>query len=145
MFPTSVTNAITGKAIRTTEVRLQVSILLRGLKIFPSQRQENGASLIPDSLPGAKVAGKIVVDMTFLRTEGHIRPIKSEHTYGKLHYRVEYELVMIVDGLNIKYEARWKNGQEVRVIRRKQINIAAAFASLETDDQSEDGNGYLTD
>lgn len=83
--------------------------------------------------------------MTFLRTKGYIQPIKPEHTFGRLHYRVEYELVMIVDGLNIRYEARWRNGQEVHVLGQEQINIAAAFASLEPDDKLDDEDGYLTD
>jgi hypothetical protein len=74
--------------------------------------------------------------MTFLRTEGHIQPIKPDNPYGRLHYCVEYELVMIVDGLNIKYEARWNDGQEIHVLARKKISIAAAFASLEVDGES---------
>lgn len=85
------------------------------------------------------------MDMTFLRTEGHIKPIKATGSYGKHHYRVEYELVMIVDGFNIKYEARWNDGQKVRIMKRKQINIAAAFASLETDDDLEEDDDYLSD
>ncbi|KAH1348934.1 hypothetical protein KXX14_002897 [Aspergillus fumigatus] len=74
-----------------------------------------------------------VSDMTFLRTEGHIRPVKPDNELGRRHYRVEYDLVMIVDGYNIRYEARWDNGQGEQVHAEKQINIAAAFASLEPD------------
>ncbi|RHZ51804.1 Hsp70 family protein [Aspergillus thermomutatus] len=88
---------------------------------------------------GAKLAGTIKLDMTFLRTEGYIRPIKPDNLHGRRHYRVEYDLVMIVDGYNIKYEARWDNGQGERVLAQKQINIAAAFASLESEDESEEG------
>jgi hypothetical protein len=76
--------------------------------------------------------------MTFLRTEGHIQPIRAEDRYGRPlrpHYRVEYDLVMIIDGYNIKYEARWENDTDKRVIGRKQINIAAAFANLVSDDE----------
>ncbi|KAF4216265.1 hypothetical protein CNMCM8980_005267 [Aspergillus fumigatiaffinis] len=95
---------------------------------------------------GAKVAGKIELDMTFLRTEGHIRPVKPDNEFGRRHYRVEYDLVMIVDGYNIRYEARWDNGEGEHVLAEKQINIAAAFASLESEDESEeDEEEYLTD
>ncbi|GFF41245.1 predicted protein [Aspergillus udagawae] len=95
---------------------------------------------------GAKVAGKIELDMTFLRTEGHIQPVRPDNLLGRRHYRVEYDLVMIVDGYNIKYEARWDNGQGEQVLAEKQINIAAAFASLESEDESEeDEEEYLTD
>jgi hypothetical protein len=53
---------------------------------------------------------------------------------------------MIVDGYNIRYEARWDNGQGEHVLAEKQINIAAAFASLESEDESEeDEEEYLTD
>ncbi|KAG2019349.1 hypothetical protein GB937_005263 [Aspergillus fischeri] len=95
---------------------------------------------------GAKVAGKIELDMTFLRTEGHIRPVKPDNELGRRHYRVEYDLVMIVDGYNIRYEARWDNGQGEHVLAEKQINIAAAFASLGSEEESaEDEEEYLTD
>lgn len=76
--------------------------------------------------------------MTFLRTDGHIQPIMPEGTHGQLHYRVEYQLVMIIDGYNMKYEARWSNSQEQRVLASEQINIASAFASIETEDGSEE-------
>jgi hypothetical protein len=63
------------------------------------------------------VAGKIELDMTFLRTEGHIRPVKPDN-----------------------------DGQGEHVLAEKQINIAAAFASLESEDESEeDEEEYLTD
>jgi hypothetical protein len=44
---------------------------------------------------------------------------------GKPHYKVEFELVMIVNGRNLRYEARWpKNGQARGTA---QVCIAAAF------------------
>ena len=76
--------------------------------------------------------------MTFLRTNRHIKPVKGMDEYGKplrqRHYQVKYDIVMTIDGYNIKYEARWKNDMEERVIGAKQINIQAAFVSLEPDD-----------
>jgi hypothetical protein len=77
---------------------------------------------------GAEVAGSIVVDMTFLRTEGHIQPtIPKDGWPGKKHYKVEFELVMIVDGRNLRYEARWPIGEGSQVQQKGQTCIAAAF------------------
>ena len=64
--------------------------------------------------------------MTFLRTDGLIVPIEPEEgEKGNRHYKVEYELVMIIDGRNMRYEARYPAGGEVQ--ERGQISIAAAF------------------
>jgi len=50
------------------------------------------------------------------------------------YYAIEFELVMIVDGRNLRYEARWPKSTAVgaipegqRVHARGQICIAAAF------------------
>jgi len=75
---------------------------------------------------GAEVAGKIVTDMTFLKTDGLISPMEPEDgEKGKRHYKVEYELVMIVDGRNLRYEVRYPAGGAVQ--SKGQISIAAAF------------------
>jgi hypothetical protein len=64
--------------------------------------------------------------MTFLKTNGIIEPVDPEPgTEGKRHYKVEFELVMIIDGRNLTFEARWPKGG--RVQERGQISIAAAF------------------
>ena len=64
--------------------------------------------------------------MTFLKTDGLIVPVEPEEgEKGKRHYKVEYELVMIVDGRNMRYEARYPAGGAVQ--ERGQISIAAAF------------------
>jgi hypothetical protein len=66
--------------------------------------------------------------MTFLRTEGRIQPISPAGGQpGKKHYKVEFDLVMIVDGRNLRYEARYPTGEEGRVQKRGQTCIAAAF------------------
>ena len=84
--------------------------------------------LIRSNRLGAEKAGCIVVDMTFLKTEGHITPIVPEEgKRGTKHYKVEFELVMIVDGRNLRYEARYPIGDEGQVQQRGQICIAAAF------------------
>jgi hypothetical protein len=77
---------------------------------------------------GADVAGRIVVDMTFLRKEGLIKPTMPENGLsGKKYYKVQFELVMIVDGRNLRYEARWPVGEGAQVQGRGQTCIAAAF------------------
>lgn len=73
---------------------------------------------------GAEIGGRIVVDMTFLRKEGLIQP---EGLPGKRHYKVEFKLVMIVDGRNLRYEARWPIGEGAQVQGKGQTCIAAAF------------------
>ena len=64
--------------------------------------------------------------MTFLKTDGLIHPVDPEEGLkGKRHYKVEYELVMIIDGRNLRYEARYPAGGAVQ--NKGQISIAAAF------------------
>jgi hypothetical protein len=77
--------------------------------------------------------------MTFLREQGHIVPqlpsVTSTHagTQHK-HWEVHYEVLMIVEGRSIRFEARWparKNllpGQTQKVLGTKLVGIAAAFA-----------------
>jgi hypothetical protein len=66
--------------------------------------------------------------MTFLRTQGLIKPtIPEDGLPGKKHYKVEFELVMIVDGRNLRYEARWPIGEGAQVQGKGQTSIAAAF------------------
>lgn len=75
---------------------------------------------------GAEIAGRIIADMSFLVTEGRIEAIEPDPgVSGKRHYKIEFELVMIIDGRNLRYEARWPVGGEVR--SGGQICIAAAF------------------
>ena len=90
------------------------------------------------------MAGQIVVDMSFLHERGHIflqppslsstKPYRSQRD---CHWEVEFDLVMIVDGRNLYYEARWPPSQVVdgetvtpeaqAVQARGQTCIAAAF------------------
>jgi hypothetical protein len=89
---------------------------------------------------GAEIAGSIEVDMTFLRDRGYINPTEpteSSAHYGnknKWYYIVEFDLVMILDGRNLRYEARWppekmleKFGQAQTIHASGQICVAAAF------------------
>jgi hypothetical protein len=97
----------------------------------------------------AQIAGKIVTDMTFLRNKGlatiiYPKSDASGVTRGHPHYRVEYDLVVIVEGRNMRYEARWppmesmdddqvakkrkRSGQyKFEVLQTAQVSIASAF------------------
>lgn len=66
--------------------------------------------------------------MTFLMTEGIIHvevPDRQKGEGGIPHYRVNYELVMIINGRNLRYEARYPIGGQVQ--HHGQISIAAGF------------------
>ncbi|QSZ36109.1 hypothetical protein DSL72_007234 [Monilinia vaccinii-corymbosi] len=67
-------------------------------------------------------------DMTFLRDRGIIKPVYPEdRTKGVEHYRVEYDLVAIVEGRALRYEARYPAGGGGEVLGKGQFSIAAAF------------------
>ncbi|OBT51183.1 hypothetical protein VE04_08148 [Pseudogymnoascus sp. 24MN13] len=75
---------------------------------------------------GAAVVGVIETDMTFLKERNLIQPVEPEEgVRARRHYKVEYELVMIVNDRNLRWEARYPAGGEVQGIG--QISIAAAF------------------
>lgn len=77
--------------------------------------------------------------MTFLRDEGLIQPKPpsewSEFFGSKIcHWEVMFDLVIIVDGRNLRYEARWPSLKDPEAASRQQsvqaqgqICIAAAF------------------
>jgi hypothetical protein len=65
-------------------------------------------------LVGSLLAGEIVADMTFLRDEKRIEKLPTAPLPGarrgakqEYHWAVEFDLVMIIDGRNLRYEARW--------------------------------------
>ena len=76
--------------------------------------------------------------MSFLRDDKHIQPslpsvYSTKRGQNEYHWDVEFDLVMIIEGRNLYYEARWPQSsgmepsihQEVR--GRGQVCIAAAF------------------
>lgn len=77
--------------------------------------------------------------MTFLKEQNLIRPetpsewSKFKGDKRKSYLTVEFDLVMIVEGRNLRYEALWpsigmlKDGQEQEVHAAGQVCIAAAF------------------
>ena len=81
---------------------------------------------------GAQVAGKIIVDMSFLRDENLIWPTfavpdEKKNPQGKTHWRVDYDLVPIVEGRNLRYEARYPTNSSGKALKTGQVGIAAAF------------------
>ena len=75
-----------------------------------------------------QLAGWIDVDMTFLRDRGIIAPTYPEPgRKGVKHYKIEYDLVAIVEGLNLRYEARWPSSTNMEKVTQGQVSIAAAF------------------
>jgi len=80
-------------------------------------------------IAGLEVAGKILLDMTWLREKKIIRAVRGPKRQGRLHYRVVYDLVAFVEGRNLKYEARYPAGAggKSHVQKTKQVSIAAAF------------------
>ncbi len=75
---------------------------------------------------GAELAGKIIADFTPLVRSGKIRLTNPDDGYeGAPHYKIEFELVMIINGRNLRFEARWPRGGEVQA--STQVCIAAAF------------------
>ncbi|KAF7893695.1 uncharacterized protein EAF02_001233 [Botrytis sinoallii] len=75
---------------------------------------------------GATVVGIIETDMTFLKEQNLIQPVEPEEgVRAKRHYKVGYELVMIVNDRNMRWEARYPAGGKVQ--GTGQVSIAAAF------------------
>ncbi|KAF9888242.1 hypothetical protein FE257_008811 [Aspergillus nanangensis] len=82
---------------------------------------------------GKEEAGRIIVDMTYLKTQGLIEPVKARGV-KKPFYEVVFDLVVIITNhCNLKFEARYPSGStaEESVQERGQICIAAAFLETE--------------
>ncbi|KAF2647604.1 hypothetical protein K491DRAFT_614350 [Lophiostoma macrostomum CBS 122681] len=89
---------------------------------------------------GHELAGEMKVDMTFLKTKKLIKPQRPWHMDEKTskafkqgYWNVEFEIVLVIHGRNLRYEARWPRrdhlqpGQVQTVCKRGQVCIAAAF------------------
>ncbi|KAK1760104.1 hypothetical protein QBC47DRAFT_408211 [Echria macrotheca] len=77
---------------------------------------------------GAECIGEIVVDFTFLRTRGLIKPVDggidaAGRKKGKRHYRVTYTMVIRVVDRDLQCYAVYDG----RVMEKCKINIASAF------------------
>ena len=54
-------------------------------------------------------------------------PGENGMSQGKVHYKVDYDLYAIVEGRNLRYEARYPANESGKVQKAGQISIAAAF------------------
>jgi hypothetical protein len=81
---------------------------------------------------GARIVGKLVSDMTFLRDDRLIRPRAPRLNVdamkqGVVHYEVTFDLVAIIECRNLRYEARYPANNSGKVQKTDQVCIAAAF------------------
>lgn len=66
--------------------------------------------------------------MTFLKDDPNFKPVEPENgEKGQLHYRVEFELVIKIDGRNLRFEAKYPPGEHGEVVGTRQISIAGSF------------------
>ncbi|KAK4442553.1 hypothetical protein QBC34DRAFT_23733 [Podospora aff. communis PSN243] len=77
---------------------------------------------------GAELIGEIIVDFTFLRTSGRIRPVDggtdaTGKRKGKRHYKVTYTMVIRVVDRDLQCYAVYDG----RIMTKCKINIASAF------------------
>lgn len=116
MSPISNMNLIIEKSMRKITVK----------SLTPSKNQRLSKKF---GEPGREVAGRIVADMTFLKDQGHIHPVNPEPGLksGSRHYRVDFDLVMKIEGRNIRFEARYPSGPEGQIQASGRFSIAAAF------------------
>ncbi|KFY61304.1 hypothetical protein V496_05074 [Pseudogymnoascus sp. VKM F-4515 (FW-2607)] len=71
---------------------------------------------------GAEEAGRILVNLTFLKTTGRIKPTTVRNAEGKLHsfYEVQYDLWLIIEGRSLRFEAR-------SPINKDEVKASASF------------------
>jgi hypothetical protein len=108
---------------------------------YPLDHEYNNGEEIPPSLLlgsnngqriGARIVGKLVSDMTFLRDDGLIRPTAPRldadgMRQGMAHYDVTFDLVAIIECRNLRYEARYPANSSGKAQKTDQVCIAAAF------------------
>jgi hypothetical protein len=131
MYPMIGAKTTIGKRIQRTKVRDNATNI--------NDNSHGLEQLTSHNWIGAELAGSIEADMTFLKDEGRIQPkLPSEYSTFRgsqtPHWEVSFDLVMIVDGRNLRYEARWPSltdaeaGSHQQSVQAKgQICIAAAF------------------
>jgi hypothetical protein len=89
-------------------------------------------ALLTGQRTGARIVGKLVSDMTFLRDDRLIRPRAPRPNadgmkQGMAHYEVTFDLVAIIECRNLRYEARYPANNSGKVQKTKQVCIAAAL------------------
>ncbi|OJJ45229.1 hypothetical protein ASPZODRAFT_548791 [Penicilliopsis zonata CBS 506.65] len=102
--------------------------------LYVSDRRHESHYRIDDPInDGWEIAGIVKANMSFLRDGGYIHPIQSEDGIGDPYYSIEYDVVIIVDGPNLKFKIQLVHDGKEQVMKQKDLSIAAAFASLEGD------------
>lgn len=87
-----------------------------------------GKANVAYSFIGAEEAGRIFVDLTELKTENKIMPVTLPNADGKSYefYEVEFDLWLIIEGRNLRFEAR--SPSEPQAVKAcTQFSIAAGF------------------
>jgi hypothetical protein len=84
---------------------------------------------------GAYLLSTLEIDLTDYRDEFPVEPKWEAGPRAKVssHVRVvEFDLVIIIEGRQLKYEARWPAGttrpEDVRVRKRQYVSLAPSFA-----------------
>ncbi|KIM96889.1 hypothetical protein OIDMADRAFT_131241 [Oidiodendron maius Zn] len=77
---------------------------------------------------GAEEAGKILADLTFLKTKNQIQPTTVTNAKGKVYsyYEVEYDLWIIIEARTLRFEARSPLNKD-KVSVSADFSIAAGF------------------
>lgn len=66
--------------------------------------------------------------MSFLKDDPNFHAVKPDPgVKGQLHYCIEFELVIQIDGRNLRFEARYPAGENGKVMGARQISIAGSF------------------
>lgn len=107
------------QSTQKTKVRISLSLV-----VISNANFNHRANFAKD----AHIAGRIVADMTFLKTQNLIKPtVPEKGVKARKHYKVEFELCLIIEGRNLRFEARWPPGEGSRKMAEGQVSIAAAF------------------
>jgi len=110
----------------------RTQLLCEELLYVSDSPPETDYPLEHDTNKGAYEAGRIITDFTFLKDEGLISPIISQQRkkgggVTRSYYVVQYDLVVIVEGRNLRYEARYPSGADGKTMNVVQTSIASAF------------------
>ncbi|GAM33782.1 hypothetical protein TCE0_013f00935 [Talaromyces pinophilus] len=119
---------IVRQVLHTFPVEPDIKFICQEVLCVSSKRHESHYRQNHAQNKGYEIAGHIIVDMTFLKDEPDFHPVEPDPGgKGRLHYQVEFELVIKIDGRNLRFEARYPAGEDGVVRGARQISIAASF------------------
>lgn len=77
---------------------------------------------------GAEQGGRILVNLTFIKDDDAFQPETRIDEEGKsyTYYKVFFDLWIIIEGLNLRFEARSPSDPE-KVCQSKTFSLAAGF------------------